>query len=127
MKTGKAPTKALAALEKSVREHSLAYPETREDLPWGHPAIKVKEKMFAVWSISEGQMTLSVKLPQSRESALMLPFAEPTGYGMGKSGWVTLTLTGKEKLPIGIIKDWIDESYRAVAPKKLVAALKPRK
>jgi hypothetical protein len=36
-------------------------------------------------------------------------------------------VTGKEKLPIGIIKDWIDESYRAIAPKKLSKALPPRK
>jgi predicted DNA-binding protein (MmcQ/YjbR family) len=127
VKTEKAPTKALAALEKSIREHSLSYPEVTEDFPWGHPAIKVRGKMFSVWSIADGELTLSVKLPQSKDSALMLPFAAPTGYGMGKSGWVTLTLTGKEKLPIGIIKDWIDESYRAIAPKKLSKALSPRK
>ncbi|HXU60385.1 MAG TPA: MmcQ/YjbR family DNA-binding protein, partial [Polyangia bacterium] len=52
-----------------------------------------------------------------------LPFVKPTAYGMGKSGWVTVTLGPAESPPIALLKEWIDESYRAVAPKKLVAAL----
>jgi predicted DNA-binding protein (MmcQ/YjbR family) len=126
MKSGEAPKK-LVAIEGAVREHSLSYPETVEELPWGHPAVKVKGKMFVAWSIHDGKLTLSVKLPRSHQDALLLPFAEPTGYGLGKSGWVTLTLTGAEKFPIGIVKDWIDESYRAIAPKKLVAQLPARR
>jgi len=118
--------KKLVAIEEAVRTHSLSYPETVQEFPWGHPAIKVRGKMFAVWSIHEGKMTLSVKLPRSHEDALLLPFAAPTGYGMGKSGWVTLTLTGKEKFPVSILKDWIDESYRAIAPKRLSAQLPAR-
>lgn len=58
--------------------------------------------------------------------ALMLPFAEPTGYGLGKSGWVTATFNAGEKAPpVALLKQWLDESYRAIAPKKLVKALEP--
>ena len=55
--------------------------------------------------------------------ALGLPFASPTGYGLGKAGWVTARFGKGEKAPVDLLRSWIDESYRAVAPKKLVAAL----
>jgi hypothetical protein len=53
----------------------------------------------------------------------MLPFTTPTGYGLGKSGWVTATPADGEAPPIELFKAWIDESYRAQAPKGLVAQL----
>lgn len=58
--------------------------------------------------------------------ALTLPFVSPTGYGLGKSGWVTATFGPKQTPPLDMLQDWIDESYRAQAPKKLVAALPGR-
>jgi hypothetical protein len=54
--------------------------------------------------------------------ALMLPHAEPTPYGLGKSGWVSLKFPDGN-VPVEMLKAWIDESYRAQAPKKLVASL----
>ena len=66
---------------------------------------------------------LSVKLPESGKAALRLPFASPTEYGLGKSGWVTARFTAKDKPPVEMLRKWIDESYRAVAPKELIKAL----
>jgi predicted DNA-binding protein (MmcQ/YjbR family) len=54
--------------------------------------------------------------------ALMLPNAAPTPYGLGKSGWVTIGFPDGN-LPLDMLKSWIDESYRAQAPKKLVKTL----
>ena len=48
----------------------------------------------------------------------------PTGYGLGKSGWVSVQFAPREKPPMDLMRAWIDESYRAVAPKKLVATSK---
>ena len=73
-----------------------------------------------------GGLSLSVKLPGSATLALDLPFASPTGYGLGKSGWVTARFGPREKPPVAVLERWIDESYRAVAPKKLVARLARR-
>jgi hypothetical protein len=70
--------------------------------------------------------SLSAKLPSSRDVALKLPFASPTHYGLGKSGWVTATFPRKSNVPLDLLKLWIDESYRAVAPKRLVAGLGDR-
>ena len=59
----------------------------------------------------------------SGEMALMLPFVKPTGYGLGKAGWVSARFGAKDAIPEDMLRAWIDESYRAVALKKLVKAL----
>ena len=59
----------------------------------------------------------------SREAALKHAFASPTGYGLGKSGWVSMNFDGHELPPVDTFKRWILESYRTVAPKKLIAEL----
>ncbi|HWD49139.1 MAG TPA: MmcQ/YjbR family DNA-binding protein [Rhizomicrobium sp.] len=114
-------TRLNTPLEK-LRAFALTYPESHEDRPWGEYAIKVKGKVFLFIGESQG-LGLSVKLPQSREFALEYIFCSPTRYGLGKSGWVTATFEAKQKPPLDILKAWIDESYRAIAPKKLVATL----
>jgi predicted DNA-binding protein (MmcQ/YjbR family) len=115
---------SLKSTESALRKVALAYPEAKEDFPWGHLAIKVKKKMFLILSIHEGVLRATVKLPDSGRQAVQLPFAEPTGYGLGKSGWVTASFKAKDKVPLELLADWIDESYRAIAPKKLVQKLK---
>ncbi len=109
--------------ESSVRALALAYPETHEDFPWGHRAIKVRGKVFVFMSKDEPALSVSVKLPWSAEGALQLPNCEPTHYGLGKSGWVTATFGRKEKASLEMLRSWIDESYLAVAPKRLAAQL----
>ena len=52
-----------------------------------------------------------------------LSFAEPTGYGLGKHGWVTATFEPGDAIPLDLIREWIDESYRAVAPKSVLAKM----
>lgn len=87
--------------------------------------VKVRGKIFVAFGadpIPGGPMSVTVKLPESHEAALDLPFTKPTGYGLGKSGWITATFTAEEEPPIEILKDWIVESYNAVAPKKSTAA-----
>jgi len=82
----------------------------------------VNDKTFAYLSVEGDPFSISCKLPQSHVAALMLPFTKPTAYGLGKSGWVSAKFDD-EPPPIDMLKEWIDESYRAQAPKKLVAAL----
>jgi hypothetical protein len=52
-----------------------------------------------------------------------MPFTEPTAYGLGKSGWVSATFEDSDTPPVELLKLWIEESYRAQAPKKLVKQL----
>jgi len=116
--------KASKGREKLLRDFAMAYPEATEEFPWGERAIKVRGKVFVFLYDSEEALSITTKLPSSSGAALMFAFAKPTGYGLGKSGWVTSRFGPKEKPPMGLLQEWIDESYRAVAPKKLVAKLK---
>jgi hypothetical protein len=115
----------LAKAFETVRNAALSYPEVIEDFPWGHSAMKVRGKAFTFLVLDENGLRMSVKLPSSRYAALMLPFASPTAYGLGKSGWVTATFEIRDAVPLDILRSWLDESYRTIAPRKLVAALPP--
>lgn len=112
------------------REHAqayaLAFPGAYREHPWGETVIKVNKKVFLFVNgaiAPEDGVSLSVKLPVSGEDLLQMPFAEPMGYGMGKYGWVTLLLMRDDHLSPDLLEAWIDESYRAVAPKRLIAEL----
>jgi hypothetical protein len=73
----------------------------------------------------EGGFSCSMKLPFRNEEALKIKGAKPTEYGLGRSGWVTFVFSAKAKPPLAKLIDYLDESWRAVAPKKLSAALVP--
>ena len=102
-----------------LRAHGLALPEATEDFPWGHTALKVRGKTFAWLDKSESRLSLTIKLPVSRDFALVFDFAEPAGYGLGRSGWISCRFNQGEEPDLDLMKRWIAESYRAVAPKKL--------
>jgi predicted DNA-binding protein (MmcQ/YjbR family) len=118
-------TTALRRAESALRTHALSYPETNEEFPWGHTAVKVKGKafLFMAFEKEKGVLSLSVKLPVSGKVALALPFASPTEYGLGKSGWVTARFQAKDDVPVDMLKEWLDESFRAIAPKRVLAQL----
>ncbi len=114
-------SRTVAVLEE-LRAYALAFPGAHTKSPWpNHLDAAVKEKTFAYLPERAPPLTMSVKLPSSSGIALMLPFAKPTPYGLGKSGWVSVSFEEGEDVPVEMLKEWIDESYRAVAPKKLAA------
>ena len=118
-------TKRVEKALQTLREFGLSYPEAHLKSPWpNHKDLAVRDKTFAYLPKEEqdAPFSISCKLPQSSEEALLLPFCTPTGYGLGKSGWVTATIL-KGPIPLELFKDWIDESYRAQAPKRLVKQL----
>lgn len=122
----KKPAKKASPMAK-VREAALAYPGATEEFPWGERVIKVKGKVFVFLGRDEDDdVGCSVKLPHSGDAALGLPFCTPTGYGLGKAGWVSASFPGGKNVPLPLLLEWLDESYRAVAPKKLLATLPPR-
>jgi predicted DNA-binding protein (MmcQ/YjbR family) len=122
---GAAPAPAFKKAAAALRVHGMAFPEVVEEFPWGHPTLKVKGKAFIFMGGAEdGQgFSVTVKLTDSHGAALMMPFAQPAGYGLGKSGWVTCTFKKGDRAPVELLQVWTTESYRAVAPKKLAAQL----
>jgi predicted DNA-binding protein (MmcQ/YjbR family) len=116
--------KSTARVLEALRKFGLRYPGAHLKSPWpGHLDLAVKDKTFAYLSAPGEPFSISCKLPKSNALALTLPFTEPTAYGLGKSGWVSARVPRGESLPLELFESWIDESYRAQAPKKLVAEL----
>lgn len=113
-------------VRQTLHEFALGMPEAYEDHPWGETVIKVNKKIFLFLGIEEPTEKWSpsagVKLPESNGHALAVEGVKPSGHGLGKAGWVTIPLMGE--LPeTEVLLDWVEESYRAIAPKKLVAKL----
>jgi len=109
-----------------LRDHALSLPEAWEDFPWGDHAVKVRKKIFVfLGSKKKDELRLTVKLPASCAEVLRNEWATPTGYGLGKSGWVSVTIPAGELPPQDVIEDWLEESYQAVAPKRLGRLLDP--
>ncbi len=116
----------LARAADLLLAHALSYPGAWEDHPWGERVAKVGKKVFLFFGHDHrgGEtLTLAVKLPRSGVGALDRPECSPTGYGLGKSGWVSAKYERGDLPPVELVKGWIDESYRAIAPKKLVKTL----
>lgn len=108
------------AILRQLRAFGLGYPGVETKSPWpGHDDLAVKGKTFAYLSLEGEPFSISLKLPYTGEEALKLRYAKPTAYGLGRSGWVTFQPAPDEMPSIGQLKSWLDESYRAQAPKKL--------
>ena len=121
-------SKATDALLRELRAFGLAYPGAHSKAPWpGHDDLAVKDKTFAYLPKDGDPFSLSVKLPFTGQEALELPFAKPAAYGLGKSGWVSFDPGEDQIPPVEQLEDWIDESYRAQAPKSLLKQLPPRR
>jgi predicted DNA-binding protein (MmcQ/YjbR family) len=117
----------LATLAEQLQQHALALPEAWLDHPWGSDVAKVGKKVFAFLpsaaETADGGLHLSVKLPETGPELLTFDFATPTGYGLGRGGWVTLRFDDARLVPVELCEDAIVESYRTIAPKKLAKLL----
>lgn len=113
----------------ALREYALTFPGAWEDFPWEERVIKVGKKIFVfMGKVDHDGLTMGVcvKLPNSAAEVLLEDYAEPGSYGTGKYGWVAVQFSGNDEPPMDRIRAWIDESYRAVATKKLVKELDAR-
>ena len=108
------------SLSDAVRAFALSLPDAWEDHPWGDSVAKVGKKIFVFFGADQppdGGCWLGVKLPESKEDALALPFTKLMGYGLGRGGWVGIQAPAD--MPLEVLTQWVEESYRAVAPKAL--------
>ena len=115
-------------LRKRLLDYALGLPEAYIDHPWGEDVVKVHKKVVAFFGMPEATEQyppgMTVKLPESLSLALAQTGVELSGYNLGKSGWVTVRFN--PDIPFEMLREWIDESYAAVAPKRLGASLQRR-
>src|SRR4028118_1518331 len=119
----------LREAHEKLKAYALSLPGAYEDHPWGESVVKVNKKIFVFFGLPEHldkRLYLGVKLPETSPYAVMMSFAKAAGYGLGKHGWISAELTPDDSVPLDMLLEWIEESYRAVAPKRLVAELEAR-
>lgn len=125
-----APTKNALTKWEKVRDFALGLPGATEEFPWGETVAKVNKKVFVFLGVSDGSypMGVTVKLKDevAHAHAMTAPGAEPAGYGLGKAGWVRVPLEEKGAPAVELLCDWVEESYRTIAPKRLIAELDGR-
>jgi predicted DNA-binding protein (MmcQ/YjbR family) len=115
---------------RELLKYALSYPAAHEDHPWGETVVKVNKKIFVFFGSDEynaGALRIITKLTESHLEAIAMDFTELTGYNLGKHGWVTANIPPENDAPVDLLREWIDESYRTVAPKRLSKQLDPGK
>jgi predicted DNA-binding protein (MmcQ/YjbR family) len=86
----------------------------------GEPTFRVRGKNF-VFTNPEAT-GLSVKLPKEEAAAVVAtdPLAQPTGYGLGRHGWVSVEVgDDPDEARWQQVEEWVRTSYTLVAPKRL--------
>jgi hypothetical protein len=86
----------------------------------GEPTFRVRGKTF-VFAAHDGS-GISVKLPKDEAEAVVATdrLAEPTGYGLGRHGWVSVRIGPKPSAGRWRqVEEWVRTSYTLVAPRKL--------
>ncbi|UGY94464.1 MmcQ/YjbR family DNA-binding protein [Streptomyces gobiensis] len=114
-------------VREKVREFALGLPGAGEEFPWGESVVKVNKKVFVFLGVDDGSypagITVKLKTPEVHGHAMTSPGAQPAGYGLGKAGWVSIPLEEEGAPAVDLLCDWVEESYRAIAPKKHIAEL----
>jgi predicted DNA-binding protein (MmcQ/YjbR family) len=110
------------AIER-LREMCMAYPEAVEKPFEGHdqPAFRIRDKMFAMVATGDGRISVWMKAQPGAQDVLV--GGDPETFFVppyvGSKGWIGVRID-KPDTPWGIISDLVDDSYRMIAPKRLV-------
>jgi predicted DNA-binding protein (MmcQ/YjbR family) len=109
-----------------LREICLALPESAEKEAWGDPTFRVRDKIFAMYKVGDGRLSVWCKAPPGVQNALV--GSDPERFFVppyvGHRGWIGVRLD--VELDWDEVADLIERSYRMTALKRLSALLDPR-
>ena len=113
----------MVGLERIVSR--LPEAERVDVVEWGdHPTFRVRGKNFVFCDADA--VHLSVKLPAAEAEAVVAtdPRVEPAGYGLGRHGWIAITLSSElDRHGWRELEEWVRTSYLLVAPKTLAKSV----
>lgn len=113
---------APADLLERFRALCLALPEATEVEAWGHPTFRVRDKIFASIGGEGGEWSIGVKVTPELQSGLVDRDARfSIAKYVGKHGWISMRVDGPVEWRE--VSALVEESYRLIAPKALVARL----
>ena len=118
-----APGMPADAMHARLLRIALALPGAYEDRPWGSVHCKVAGKIFVGWGRDEdGEMSVGFKTDKQLQTMLVASDARFTvARYVGKHGWVDMRIGAKPDW--AEVATFIADSYRMIAPKKLVRQL----
>lgn len=111
-----------------LRKHCLALPEAHEQIAWGEPTFRVRNKLFAMYANAAnhhgaGRPAVWIKATSTNQQLLIAN--DPTRFFsppyVGVSGWVGVWLD--KRPPWRDVAELLRDGYRQVAPKRLLATL----
>jgi predicted DNA-binding protein (MmcQ/YjbR family) len=86
----------------------------------GEPTFRVAGKNFIFAGADGRAITLKLTVDEAAAVVATDPEVVPAGYGLGRSGWVSIALTSRPSAARWHeVEEWIRTSYTLVAPKRL--------
>lgn len=109
-------------LIKRFRALCLGLPETSEASSWGHPNFRAGKKTFATVEWFKGRPSFAFRLGAKTAEELHQRTAQTflTPYGRGE--WLSLWID--RQVDWRLVRTLVDRSYRMVALKRMIAALR---
>ena len=109
-----------------LRQICLALPEVSEKPTWGDPTWRVRDRIFAMQkgNFPGGRPSVWFKAHDGAQSTIVGSFPDRFFVPpyVGHKGWVGAYVDGS-RVDWQELADLIEESYRLIAPKRLVAVL----
>jgi len=106
------------------RRLCLRLPETSEAGSFGHPNFRAGKRTFAAFEWIKGRPSLAFRLGADEVDQALLQgdrfFATPYGRGLWASLWADRAIDWK------LVEQLIEQSYRQVALKRMLAGLETR-
>ena len=113
------------ALLPAARAVCLAFPEAEERITWGHPTFRVRDRIFASFGPTDDDPPRHVMTMKTApgEQEMLLAVGDPFFYPkyVGSKGWIGIFVD--ESTDWAEVAELVEDSYRTIAPKTLVAVL----
>ena len=113
------------AILSPLRAICLDYPEAVEAVAFGSPTFQVRSKNFAMVHKPDERVSVWCKAPPGAQEAYIA--SAPDRYykppDVGPKGWIAAWISPECNPDWDEIEEIVDESYRLIAPKRLVATL----
>ena len=107
---------------RALRGRALQFPGVAEGDSCVKRAFKARTKGFLYLGETGDTYNVMLKVGDSLDAVKRFCAERPDDRSVGETNWVTLHFGGDEAPPEAL-DDWIEESYRLLAPKKLVNEL----
>jgi predicted DNA-binding protein (MmcQ/YjbR family) len=103
-----------------IRRRCLALPESTEVASWGHPNFRAGKRTFVTFEWVNGRPSIAFRLNPIDVDLLLRRkgfFVTPYGQGRWVSIWADASLNWR------LVEHLLQQSYRTVALKRMIAAL----